>query len=113
MSKIYRGVPANHPQIAAAHKGRAVPEDINGNITPEQHNLGGAGAKSPYTSWTRNYELACRFARRDGPGGVVLSLDTRAPFASETWYWELSPDDYGEEEIPLHGEGPDATVEEI
>jgi hypothetical protein len=113
MSQIYRGIPASHPQIAAARKGRAVPGNINGSITPEQHNLGGAGAHSPYTSWTRNYELACNIARRDGPGGVVLSLYTRAPIGGETWHWEHSPDLYGEEEILLHGEGPDATVEEI
>ena len=46
----YRGVSAKHPQIEAARRGSAVPGDVNGTVTPEEHNAGGMADKSPYTS---------------------------------------------------------------
>jgi hypothetical protein len=49
---IYRGVHSQHPVLAEALAGKAVPGNLNGKVTPEQHNDGGYSDQSPYTSWT-------------------------------------------------------------
>lgn len=66
----YRGVARDHPGYDDALKGRANPRNPNGTATPEQHNLGNT-TDSPYTSWTRDPDVARRFA---GPDGVVLRV---------------------------------------
>jgi hypothetical protein len=108
---LFRGVHGGHPANAAARKGKAVPGDPKGTITAEQHNRGGRQIDSPFTSWTRNYQIALNHALRFGPGGVVLRLPVGAPGITDAWSWERSPDDFGEDEILLRGERSGATVE--
>jgi hypothetical protein len=92
----YRGVGRNHPGYADALKGKVNPRNPNGTATPEQHNLGNT-TDSPYTSWTRDPDVARRFA---GPDGVVL----RVPRGEGSPYkFEWSPDVYYEQEILIRG----------
>lgn len=92
----YRGVGRNHPGYDDALKGRVNPRNPNGTATPEQHNLGNT-TDSPYTSWTRDPDIARRFA---GPDGVVL----RVPRGEGSPYkFEWSPDVYYEQEILIRG----------
>jgi hypothetical protein len=68
---IYRGVHCHHPALAEALAGKAVPGNVNGTVTPEQHNDGGYSDQSPYTSWTTRREVAEYYAqRRSGGNGV-------------------------------------------
>lgn len=108
---LYRGVHALHPALANAKRGKVVPGDIHGSVTPEEHNRGGASDASPYTSWTMDREAAEYHARRFGPGGVILRLPTIGPEAHDAWSWERSPDIFEEEEILLRGARSGATVE--
>lgn len=55
---LYRGVHAGHPAMAAALHGLVVPGRLNGAVTAEEHNLGGLVQDSPFTSWTRRFEVA-------------------------------------------------------
>jgi hypothetical protein len=107
---VYRGVHAQHPALADALRGEVVPGDINGTITPEQHNLGGYSAESPYTSWTHNFNVARDFALSRGPGGVILELPMGAPPAGAPWRWVMSPDLFGESEVLLRGTRSGANV---
>ena len=92
----YRGVARDHPGYDDALKGRVNPRNPNGTATPEQHNLGNT-TDSPYTSWTRDPDIARRFA---GPDGVVL----RVPRGEGSPYkFEWSPDVYYEQEILIRG----------
>ena len=102
-SFVYRGVHALHPALDAARKGWATPGNVNGIITPEQHNTGDLLEESPFTSWTTKLEIAKIFALRNGPGGVILRLPTGAPPPGATWSWEWSVDEYGESELLLRG----------
>ena len=100
---LYRGVSASHPELAAAKKGSVIPGNVNGTVTPEAHNLGGVADKSPFTSWTREVDVAIEHASKGGPGGVVLRVPTGAPPPGASWSWELSPDVYSESELLLRG----------
>ena len=111
VSFLYRGVHARHPALSAARKGNVVPGDPKGKVTPEEHNLGGVSAKSPFTSWTWNRHTARMYALSSGPGGVVLRLPEGAPTPGDSWYWKPSPDEYFEAEVLLHGPRSGATVE--
>jgi hypothetical protein len=107
----YRGIHARHPALAAAREGIVAPGDPNGTVTPEEHNLGGASANSPFTSWTRNRNTARRYALSSGPGGVILRVPVGAPTSGDSWSWEWSPDRYFEGEVLLRGSRSGATVE--
>jgi len=41
MGFLYRGVHARHPQLSNAGRGIVIPGDVNGVLSPEEHNLGG------------------------------------------------------------------------
>lgn len=92
----YRGVGRDHPGYDDALQGKVNPRNPNGTATPEQHNLGNT-TDSPYTSWTRDPDIARRFA---GPDGVVL----RVPRGEGSPYkFEWSPDVFYEQEILIRG----------
>jgi hypothetical protein len=103
MSFLYRGVHANHPQIAAARMGVVIPGKLDGSVTPEDHNRGGLQHQNPYTSWTDDRKLAERLRNIHGQGGVLLRVRDGAPSAQDTWSWEGSPDEYIEGERLLRG----------
>jgi hypothetical protein len=105
---LYRGVHGNHPEIEAARAGRAVPGNPNGTITAAEHNLGEVNlADSPFTSWTRNLDVA---QQRAGDGGVILRVPTGAPPPGASWRWEWSPDVWQEGEVLLRGVREGCTV---
>ncbi len=108
---LYRGVHANHPAVEEARLGHVYPGDPDGTITPAQHNVGGVSAISPYTSWTRNEEVARTHANDRGAGGVILRLaKTDSPDAA-TSSWVESPNElHWEEEELLLGYTLDAEV---
>ena len=112
-NRIYRGVHAKHPVLAGALNGQVIPGNPTGKVTPEEHNEGGRQADSPYTSWTRNRQIAMNYARRQGPGGIILSFPTGAPRAGDKWAFAWAPDECGEDEILLRGERAGATVEVV
>ncbi len=99
----FRGVHAKHPALDAAKEGRVVPGDIHGTVTPEEHNAGGAADRSPYTSWSTEWDIVVSHADKQGPGGVILWVPRRPPPPGATWHWEWSPDEYGESEVLMHG----------
>jgi hypothetical protein len=105
---VYRGVHSQHPVLAEARAGKAVPGKMNGTITPEQHNDGGYSDQSPYTSWTTRREVAEYYAsRRSGGNGVILTKTVkRAELVA-------SPDRMGEGEVFLLDQVADCQVEEI
>jgi hypothetical protein len=89
---------------AAALNGTVVPGDPEGEMTPEEHNLLDESAISPFTSWSYSEDIAIRFARSRGPGGVVLRLPIDDARKEGTgWSWETSPDYKNEQEILLRG----------
>ncbi|WP_250515438.1 RHS repeat-associated core domain-containing protein [Caballeronia sp. INDeC2] len=100
---LYRGVSAKHPAIEDAKRGTATPGKINGSVTADEHNAGGRSADSPYTSWTRDPEIAKWWANKEGPGGVIMEFPTGAPAPGDGWSWEFSIDEYGEQEVLLRG----------
>jgi RHS repeat-associated protein len=106
-SYLYRGVHAGHPEIEAARAGRAVPGNLRGTVTAAEHNAGGVSANSPFTSWTRDINVARRIA---GENGVILRVPTGAPPPGATWSWEWSPDIYHEGEVLLRGVREGCTV---
>ena len=103
-SYLYRGVGPNHPNFENYRNGDIIPGDVNGTVTPEDHNLYGddpfVQSQSPYTSWTRDPALA---ASRAGDGGVLLQVPTGAPPPGAAWSWEWSPDEFGESEVLMKG----------
>jgi hypothetical protein len=105
---IYRGVHCQHPALAQARAGRAVPGNVNGIVTPEQHNDGGYSDQSPYTSWTTGKEVADYYARRRSGGHAVIFTKTvtRSELVS-------SPDRMGEGEVFLRGEVTGCQVEAV
>jgi hypothetical protein len=76
MEFLYRGVHFGHPARAAALNGVVVPGDINGTVSPEQHNRGGWSAVSPYTSWTPSEALAKTYACSVKGPGTLLRVRT-------------------------------------
>ncbi|BFM49511.1 hypothetical protein [Marinomonas sp. THO17] len=100
---LYRGVSANHPALSAAKKGDVTPGNVNGMVTPEMHNAGGHAGNSPFTSWTRDPNIAAQHAAKHGDGGVVLRVPQGAPPKGSQWGWEWSPDIYGEQEVLMRG----------
>ena len=103
MRFLYRGVHAKHPEKAAAMNGVVVPGDVNGTVSPEQHNRGGWSASSPYTSWTYNEALARSYACSEKGRGVLLRTTDDAPTSSRKWRWVPSPEHYDEQETLLFG----------
>jgi hypothetical protein len=105
---IYRGVHSQHPALAEARAGKAVPGNVNGTVTPEQHNDGGYSDQSPYTSWTTSKKVAEYYAcRRSGGHGVILAKTVRRADLVP------SPDRMGEGEVFLRGEVAGSQVEEL
>jgi len=102
---LFRGVHANHPSLGLAQQGIVQPGNVNGTVTATQHNLGGANvlANSPFTSWTRDINVALERAGARGPGGTLLRVPVGAPPNGATWSWQLSPDKFGESEVLLRG----------
>jgi hypothetical protein len=113
MKYVYRGVHAGHPTLDEAKRGNVVPGNIDGATTPDMHNLSEGLADSPFTSWTHRHEVALGYARRSGPGGVVLQLPIGKPKRTDSWSWAWSPDVFGEAEVLLRGLRSGATVEVI
>jgi len=112
MEFLYRGVHAGHPARASALNGVVVPGDINGTVSPMEHNIEDQSELSPYTSWTSNIDVARGFANSAGPGGVLLRVSTGSPGSRDAWSWEYSPDEWGEDEMLLRGVRIDAEVME-
>jgi hypothetical protein len=100
---VYRGVHANHPALEAARDGIVIPGHVEGTVSAEEHNAGGASSRSPFTSWTRSLQIAEYYAKRTGTGGVVLRVHIDAPPPGVSWSWEWSPDIFGESEVLLRG----------
>jgi len=100
---LYRGVSSGHPELSTAMAGRVIPGDIDGIVSAEAHNLGGAASASPFTSWTRDIDIALSHANKDGVGGVLLRVPEGAPSQFDSWSWEASPDVWYESEVLLRG----------
>ena len=103
MSFLYRGVHALHPALADARRGIVRPADVESTLSAEEHNRDGFSDRSPYTSWTSDKAVALRYARRNGPGGILLTVPIGSAENGEDWRWEYSPDIWLEDEILLHG----------
>ncbi|WP_225931070.1 RHS repeat-associated core domain-containing protein [Pseudomonas monsensis] len=97
---LYRGVHKGHPAEADAINGRVTPGKIEGDVSPEDHNYGGASSESPFTSWTRSPDIAKQFAKEDG---IILRLKVGAPKEGDKWSWQYSEDRWGEQEVLLKG----------
>lgn len=93
MVTVFRGVHAEHPQLANAFRGRAAP--VGGHSSPALHNAGDNA--SVFTSWTTDYSTAVNFATGSGPSGVVLRQTV--PRSSLI----RSPDDFLEFEVLRQG----------
>ena len=100
MVTVFRGVHAEHPQLANAVQGKAVP--WGGHSNPVLHNMGDNA--SVFTSWTTDYSTSVNFATGNGPGGVVLRQTV--PRSSLI----RSPDNFLESEVlrrgPIDGATP-------
>jgi len=103
MSFLYRGVHALHPALADARRGIVRPADVESTLSAEEHNRDGFSDRSPYTSWTSDKAVALRHARRNGPGGILLTVPVGSPERGEDWKWEYSPGSWLEDEILLRG----------
>lgn len=105
---IYRGVHCQHPALPEARAGKAIPGNVNGTVTPEQHNDGGYSDQSPYTSWTTRKEVADYYARRrTGGDGVILTKTV------ERTELVASPDRMNEGKVFLRGVVVGCQVEEV
>lgn len=100
---VYRGLHAGHPALEDGKKGIVTPGNVNGTVSPYEHNLGGVSQKSPYTSWSSDYEMAMNFAMSKGPGGVILTLPYNPKEKGDCWNWQQSPDMFQEKEVLLKG----------
>jgi hypothetical protein len=89
--------------IEVARRGVVIPGDVNGTMSPTEHNQGRNLASSPYTSWTYSYDEAMRKATDRGTGGIILRLEYAGPPNGAPWNREESPDDFDEEEVLLRG----------
>ncbi len=65
---VYRGVSAEHHEIANARQG--IVNRRGGPNTAEEHAIGWTDSR--WTSWSTSRRVAERFADEDGPGGVIL-----------------------------------------
>ncbi|MBN7124826.1 hypothetical protein BSU01_24495, partial [Erwinia billingiae] len=97
---LYRGIHRGHPDEANALKGRVSPGNPNSKISEEDHNIGEVSANSPFTSWTRDPDIARKFAKDDG---VILRVITGAPKEGAGWSWAWSPDKYYEQDVLFRG----------
>ena len=97
---VYRGVHKGHPAENDALQGRVTPGNMNGDITPQEHNYGGHSANSAYTSWTRSPEIAKVFAKENG---LVLRIKSGPPSEKSKWSWQYSDDEWNEQEVLLRG----------
>ena len=97
---VYRGIHKGHPAENEALQGRVTPGNMNGEITPQEHNYGGESANSAYTSWTRSPEIAKTFAKKDG---LILRIKPSPPSDNSTWSWQYSDDEWNEQEVLLKG----------
>lgn len=100
---LYRGVHAAHPALEDARRGEVRPANPESTMSPQEHNVGGVFARSPFTSWTHNIDLALWHANQNGVGGVMLRVPIGPPAASETWTWVRSEDGWYEDEVLLRG----------
>ena len=103
MAYLYRGVSAKHPAWFFASMGIVVPGHPSGSASSLEHNEGGAQKDSPYTSWTLNRAIAEFHRDKDGPGGLLLRVEQSEPGPDDLWFWEWSPDIYGEAEVLMYG----------
>ncbi len=105
---LFRGVHCQHPALAEARAGQAVPGNINGTVSPDQHNDGGYSDQSPYTSWSTRKVIADYYARRfTGGNGVILTKTV------ERTEQIPSPDRMNEGEVFLRGIVVGCQVEEV
>ena len=100
---LYRGVHSEHSALEDAKQGIVRPANPTSNISPELHNQGGYSSASPYTSWTRDPEIAKSFASSHGEGGVLLRVPQGKPGPNDPWSCEFSIDEYFEMEVLLKG----------
>lgn len=98
---LYRGVYAEHPDIANARKGMAIP--WGGHSDPLKHNMG--NVKSIFTSWTIYKSFAARMAGSNGWGGIILTK------TFQRWQLVVSPDKFNQGEILVPGPVFGAKVE--
>jgi len=100
---LYRGVHAGHPAFLAASMGWAIPGNLDGGVTADEHNEGGLQQDSPFTSFTRRFDIARNNATKAGEGGIILIAPIGSPLPGDTWQWVWSPDRFLEEEVLLRG----------
>ncbi|MCG8711059.1 RHS repeat-associated core domain-containing protein [Brenneria sp. 4F2] len=81
---LYRGIHRGHPDEANALRGRVSPGNPKSKISEEEHNTGEVSANSPFTSWTRDPDIARKFAKEDS---VILRVKTGAPKEGASWSW--------------------------
>jgi hypothetical protein len=93
--------------VDAAQAGNAVPRNLKGVLTAEDHNAGSGLGSSQFTSWTHDIDMARSFA---GAGGVILQVPVGPPPSGASWSWEWSPDIYNEGEVLLQGVRTGCTV---
>lgn len=103
MGFLYRGVHSAHPALEDARRGIVRPAHESGEIDAAAHNRGNSSGRSPFTSWTANRDWALWFARRSGPGGILLRVPQTAPRQGDNWSWEWSPDQWLEGEMLMRG----------
>ena len=100
---LYRGMAYDHPSIDKALGGIVEPANIAGTLSTKNHNRGQVSL-SQYTSWTRNPEIAKKFATKNNKAhGIILRVKTGAPEKNESWSWVYSEDTYFEDEVLLKG----------
>lgn len=107
---VYRGVHARHKMLSQALQVVVAPGDLDSDMTAEEHNLLDESSASCFTSWTYSLQIARRFGRRHGPGGVVLRLPKDEAATTDGWSWHTSPDIHKEREVLLCGVRLDAEV---
>ena len=109
--KLYRGISAKHPELENAKKGIVKPANPYADLTPEQHAEGGLTGQSQFVSWTPDKEMALGHAKKDGPGGILLSVPVGAPPQGATWSWGWTHiNDWGETEMLQLGTRTDVMV---
>lgn len=76
------------------------PGNKKSKIYEKDHYVGEMSANSPFTSWTRDPDIARKFAKDDG---VILRVITGAPKEGAGWSWAWSPDKYYEQDVLFRG----------
>lgn len=93
---IYRGIPADHKYYFWATQGKAKP--FGGNASPFEHHNG--RTNSIYTSWTKDFVIAHRYATTSASGGSVNGIILVKNVTKDvSWQLVKSPDMYHEKEI--------------